>query len=229
MQTLLSVIGLGFLGLDPVAAALVYPAISAHVKRRKLLLFLIAFLLGTTGFGLLLSLIGQEAVDYIQSLMPGDLSPLWAVLNLIIVLVIIVWISARYIRRDKKRLAKKHRWSKYLQGSGWRFVIVGLVFAFSALTDPTFYAVVMIAAETHNAVAMAGLHFLWITISQIPLLALVAAYYLGLHKKLVRTTTKLWKRHRNKAGSALYIAAISVAVLLLIDVVVYIVSGNYFL
>jgi hypothetical protein len=224
MQALLSIIGLGLLGLDPVAAIIVASAIAVHSRKYKVLIFTLAFLLGTTVLGVFLSVLGQNAIDFIQSFIPSDISPLWLILNVLVIVVIIVWLTVRFTKRNK---VKKEKKSKSLLGGAWQFFAMGLLFALSALTDPTFYAVIVIASETHNVFAMSGLHLLWISISQIPLLAIVVAYYLNAHNKLIVYSDKLWAAHKQKFTTILYILAILLALILLVDTIVYLTSGAY--
>lgn len=227
MQALLSIIGLGFLGIDPIAAILAASAMAAHAQKHKILLFTLSFLLGTTLMGVLLSLLGQNAIDYIQSFIPSDISPLWSILNLTVIAAIIVWLLIRFLRRNAPKKPDKKR--KSLVGGSWQFIAAGLLFALSSLTDPTFYAVIVIAAGTHNVFAMAGLHLLWISISQLPLLIVVTAYYLNAHKNLLVYVDKAWKAHKQKAMLMLYAAAIILALVLLADTIVYMVSDTYWL
>ena len=224
MQALLSIIGLGLLGIDPIAALIATSAIATHTKKYKILLFTLSFLIGTVVLGVILSLLGQGVLDYLQSFIPNDDSPLWLILNAIIIIAIIVWLVVRFSRRNKPKKEKK---SKRKVGSVWQLVSLGLFFALTALSDPTFYAVIVVAAETHNVFAMAGLHLLWITITQIPLIAVLIAYYLNAHKKLLSITDRLWSAHKQKLMVVLYSGAIVIALVLLADTIFYLVSGKY--
>lgn len=219
------IVALGLLGIDPIGALLIISALMAGARRYRVLIFTATFIGGTVLLGTVLSLLGQGAIDYLQSFIPHSTSPLWAILSLAVIVAIIAWLTVRYMRRHSPAKKKVHK--KPLLDSTWQFTVTGLVFALSALTDPTFYAVIVLAAETHNPIVMAGLHFTWISISQIPLLAVVAAYLFNIHKPFIKATKKLWKKHKNTLWLILYAAAITLAVALLVDIGAFIATGNY--
>ena len=223
MQPLLTIIGLGLLAIDPVEAMLVASAIMARTKKSKIVLFTLTFILGTAGFGVILSLLGQGAIDYVRSIIPSDTSPLWAILNIVIIAAVIVWLVIRFTRRNKP--SKKEK--KQLFGNTWSFVAAALLLAVSALADPTFYAVILTAAETHNVFAMIGLNLLWIIIGESPLVILFIAYLFNAHKPLLKYTSRFWEAHKQKLIVALYCAAILLALVLLTDTIVYLATGAY--
>lgn len=225
MQTLISIVGLGLLGADPLAALLVAAAVMAGVKKYKILCFTISFLLGTVLLGVFFSVIGQGAVAHLQTLIPNEISPVWAALNLIIIGVIIAWLAVRFKNRKKPKERKRYR--KPLLGSVWHFIAVGILLALSAPADPTFYAVIVLAAQAQNILEMAGLHLLWISVSQIPLIAVVIAYYLNTHTSFLRRTNKLWGEYKQKAMVFLYTSAILLALGLLANTAVYLITGSY--
>ncbi len=225
MQLLVNIIGLGLLGLDPVAAIMVASAIAVGTTRSKIFLFTLVFLLGTTFLGVALSMMGQTAIDFLQAFIPDHLSPLWAILNLIIIIVIIAWLTTHFVQRTHPKPDKPPR--KTL-ASTWQCVSAALLLALSALSDPTFYAVIVIAAKMHTVFAMAVIHFLWILISQIPLIVVVGAYHLNAHKTLLHYSARIWTMHQQKIMLTMHIAAIMIALLLLAETVFYVVSGQYF-
>lgn len=223
MQQLTSSISFGLLAIDPVGALFFASVITADARRYIPILFTATFIFGTVILGVVLSLLGQGAVDFIQSIIPNDVSPLWAILNLIVITVIIVWLSARFTKRNNPRKERR----ELSPGSAWSFAVAGLLFSISSLTDPTFYAVILIAAETHNIAAMIGLHLLWTIIGQIPLVVLFIAYLFNIHTPLLKYSNKVWRAHKDKVFTVLYIVAILLATILFIDTIIYIISGTY--
>ncbi len=224
MQTIYGILGLGLLGIDPLGAIVASTAIAAKVKKSRVLLFGLTYFSGTVIIGVVMSILGQEAIDFVQSFIPDDFSPAWAILNLLIVLIISGWLLIRFLKRNKPKKTPK---KKTLLGGVWQIIAVGLIFAASSLTDPTFYAVIILAAESHNILSMIGLHLLWVCVCQLPLILITGAYYLNIHQKLLSKSAKLWRLHRQKFIVVLYLIAILICLLLLADSAVYLVSGQY--
>lgn len=225
MQTLIDVLGLGILGLDPIAAIIVASAIAAGVKEYKIFLFAISSLICTVTLGVTLSLLGQKATSNHHLVIPDSTSPLWATLSVLIATTIIIWLIIRFTKRNRPR--KKRKQPKQLGGRLWQPLLVGLIFSLSSLSDPAFYAIVVVATETHNIFATIGLHTLWVFVAQLPLIALVAAFHFNFHNKLLRVSDKLWHTHRRKMNTALYVTAIILVLLLLTDTLAYLLVGRY--
>ncbi|GAA2021227.1 hypothetical protein WDZ16_05480 [Pseudokineococcus marinus] len=99
--------------------------------------------------------------------------------------------------------------------------------ALSALLDPTFLPVVVLAARTDRWTDVVAAHALCSVVSQLPLHVLALTVRHGGHEPVVRWLTRTWERVRPAARHVLTAALLLVAVLLLADGGAYLHTGRF--
>lgn len=232
MNAFITIVALGVVGLDPLAAIMMTSAIAAGAGKRKVAAFSLSFLLGTCVLGSVLAMLGKDALDAVFNAMPAESSGLWAWIYLVIAALLALWVAGRIRKIQQLRQGispKESRFTaKILRGSTLVFIGGGLLWALSCFTDPSFYAVIAATAGTRNLLAMLVFPALWIFISQIPLLLVAGAYFLGLYDKFKSKFT--WANQQTRRPSRLLTAlAAIVAGLLCVDAAVYFIQGRYIL
>ena len=228
MQILLTTIGLGVAGIDPFAAVALLAAIMAGASRRKVLVFFASMFVFTVAIGVILSIAGDSVIYAITDILPSDNNPAWMYVNLMIIAALGGWLAYRWHRHVRPRPQRNNRTKRKLGGSIWSFAIAGIIYSFiGAFSDVTFYATVAVAAQAGNIFAIIGLHILWFVLGQFMLIALVVAYLMGAHKKLVHQSDLFWQKHKHRMPLLLYSAAGLAIVILLVDIVLFLVNGKY--
>jgi cytochrome c biogenesis protein CcdA len=226
MQLFYAVITLGLLGIDPLGAAVASSAVAAGIKKHKVLLFGLSYFFATAVIGVTLSFLGKEVAEYFHSLISIDLRLVRALLNIAIAIVVFSWLFIRFIKHGKSKSEKTPKKNSSL-GKNWQAVVLGLIFAVSSFTDPTFYAVIMLAAESNNVFSIIWIHLLWIFVSQLPLVAVIIAYYTNTHEIIINGSLKLWHKYKNILKIVFYVVAALACLLLLTDSAQYFITGEF--
>lgn len=222
---IISTIGLGILGVDPFTAVYLLSMGLRQEKKSNITLFFLSYAGFSIFIGAILSSIfGAAAVDILKSMVPGDNSPVWAVLEFVVSVFILVWVlrrlfSARKKKGEKEKKAVDGRWIKYLS--------TGFVFAISCFTDPTYYAVILMGGETENFLTATLLLTIWFVVSQFMALIVYAANGLNLLDKLVAWVDKLKAKNRKPITYTFYAVFVIIAVVLLMDIGSYLFDGRY--
>lgn len=220
-----STIGLGILGVDPFTAVYLLSMGLRKEKQSNIAVFFLSYAGGSVLIGAVLSAVfGTAAVDILKSMMPGDNSPFWAVLEFAVSVFILAWVLRRLfgVRKKKEETEKKAvggTWIKYLS--------TGIVFAISCFTDPTYYAVILLGGETGNFLTATLLLTIWFAVSQFMALIVYTANSLNLLDRLVAYVDKLKQKKRKPLTYALYTGLIIVAIALLVDTGFYLFAGRY--
>lgn len=185
---LATVLGLGLAGLDPAGALIAVGALSAGARDRAVLLYGAIVLAGTALLGTLLSLtLGARlaGVDWSVLLPAGRTG---AVIEVVVGVALLAWAAIRLrggARAPRTRRARTG--SASLSGAG-------VLFTASAVLDPTFVAVVVLAGRGQDVPAVVLAHVLWAVVSQAPLVVLLVAVARGAHQRAVEWFRDWWSR-----------------------------------
>ena len=181
-ELLPTALALGLAGIDPAGALLGLGALSAGARPRHVVAFAVVAVLGTALLGTVLALtVGEE----LRGLRLGDLLPpdgVVAVLEALLAAALVWWVVAR-LRRSGTRPPRPAT-SKARTGAA-ALVGLGVVFAASAVVDPTFVGLVLVAGRQDDVGVVAVAQLGWILVSQAPLAFLAVAVALGRHQGLV--------------------------------------------
>lgn len=223
IHKIISTFGLGILGVDPITAVYMITMGLRKDKKSKISLFWFSFM----GFSILVGAImavvfGASAVEFLNSIAPGDDSPIWAILEFTISLIILVFVC----RKIFKKKGKKQEEKKAIEGSIFKYLFTGFVFAITCFTDPTYYAVILLGGETNNFISAIILMSIWFLVSQFMAVVVYVANYLNLLKKLVGFMDRLKEKKLKAVTHAFYVILVIVAIGLIIDSGYYLFAGN---
>lgn len=225
IHKIISAIGLGILGVDPITAVYLVSMGLRKEKKSNITLFFLSYAGFSVLIGAVLSTIfGNTAVDILKSMAPGDNSPFWAVLEFAVSVFILVWVLRRLFNVGKKKEEKE---KKAVSGTWLKYLSTGFVFAISCFTDPTYYAVILMGGEAGNFLAVTLLLTIWFAVSQFMALIAYAANSLNLLEKLVAFVDKLKEKKIKPIAYALYAVLVIIAIVLLVDIGFYLFDGRY--
>lgn len=211
--------GLGLAGLDPVGALVGIGAAAHGVRRGWLIVYGAVVLLGTTAFGVVLSLtVGSRLreVDWAE-LLPGG--RLRVVIEIVLAALLVWWA----VHRQRGTATPNAR---VQPTTGWALAGVGVVFALSAVLDPTFDAVVVVAAGADGLGAVVGAHLVWAVVSQMPLAVLVGVLLFDRHGRAVELVRRWWERSSGVLGWLGSLVIGAVGILLAADAVWFLATGE---
>lgn len=227
IHKVISTIGLGILGVDPFTAVYLLSMGLRKEKKSNIAFFFLSYAGFSVLIGAVLSAIfGTAAVDVLKSMVPGDNSPFWAVLEFAVSVFILVWVLRRLFCVSKK---KEETEKKTVNGTWIKYLSTGVVFAISCFTDPTYYAVILLGGETGNFLTATLLLTIWFVVSQFMALIVYTANSLNLLDKLVAFVDKL-KEKKIKIKPityVLYAVLVIIAIVLLVDTGFYLFAGRY--
>jgi MFS family permease len=221
---IISTIGFGILGIDPIAALYLIALEAKKEKKGRITLFFLTFAGFSILFGAVLAAIfGVAAAELLASITPNDDSPLWAVLELAISIFIFVWIIGK-IRNTGK---KKEKANNFVEGSTIKYLTTGFAFALSCFTDPTYYAVILMGGESGNFFKALLLLTLWFLISQFMAVIVYVAHELNLLDKLVAFVDRFKAKNLILFTNIFYMSLLAIAIVLIANIAFLLYSGKY--
>lgn len=224
LHKIISTIGLGVLGVDPITAVYLMSMGLRKEKKSRITLFFLSFA-GFSIFGgaALSAIFGATAVNFLKNIMPGDNSYFWAILNFGISIFIFVWVIRKLFAKGKKKEEEKEP-----IGGGWfKYITTGLVFAITSFTDPTFYAVILMSGESGDFFNATLLLTIWFIVSQFMAVIIYIANELNILDKLTVFVEKFKEKKLKTISHVFYFMLLSVTVALLVDTVFYLFNGKY--
>ena len=224
---MLNTIGLGVLGIDPITAAYMMSMRLRGEGKPRITLFFLSFAISTILVGTALAAsMGAAAAGFLQSILPDDGSRFWAIMELAISIVILIWVARRVFAGPDR---EKRQPRETVRGGALGHVVMGFVFAVTSFTDPTFYAVMLIGGESHSVVTAALLLALWFVVSQCLAMVVYAAIQCNRLDALAARLDEWKARNQTMFNCVLHGALIVVAILLTADVTAYWLTGGYLL
>ena len=110
LHKLLNTVGLGVLGIDPITAVYLLSMSLRKEKNSKITLFFLSFAGSSIFAGVgLATFLGVTAAGVLERIMPGDNSPVWAVLEFSISIFILTWVFKRVFKKNRKNKGPKKR------------------------------------------------------------------------------------------------------------------------
>jgi hypothetical protein len=179
-------------------------------------------LLGTVAFGTALSLVVGPRVAGVDW---GELasSPGAALVEAALGLGLVAWGIAR-LRRPATRAPKP----RSPRGTGpVALVAVAVLFALSAILDPTFVSLVVLAGRGEAFWSVVAAHSVWVAVSQAPLILLLAAMAGGKHERFVARFGSLWEWVRPAVGRLVTAAALLVGAFFVLDAGWWFATGEF--
>ena len=221
LHKLLNTVGLGVLGIDPITAVYLLSMSLRKEKNSKITLFFLSFAGSSIFAGVgLATFLGVTAAGVLERIMPGDNSPVWAVLEFSISIFILTWVFKRVFKKTEKT-------KDILRESNLKYIFTGFVFAISSFTDPTFYAVILMGGESGNAVIATVLVSIWFAVSQFMAITVYIAHKLNLVNQLTRFLEKIRNPKLKIFTRLFYSILVCLALALMIDTGYYLFVGRY--
>lgn len=225
IHKIISTIGLGILGIDPITAVYLLSMGLRNEKKSKITLFFLSFAgFSILGGAILATVFGTAAIDFLKSIMPDDDSPIWAILEFAVSVFILVWVFKRLLQRTKNTDKKE---KEAISGNNFKYITTGFVFAVTSFTDPTFYAVILLGGESGNFLTAFVLLTIWFVVSQFMAVIAYIANEINLLDKLVAFVDKMKNKNMKVAANIFYAVLIVVALLLIVDTGFYLFGGRY--
>jgi hypothetical protein len=218
----LTAFALGLAGLDPAGALVVAGALAAGAREGHVALFGLVVLVGTVVLGTTLSLtVGPRIAEIDWSVFaPGDRTV--AFVETLLGVGLVCWGVVR-ARRPTAHAPKP----RSARGTGpIALVGAGILFALSAVLDPTFVALTVIAGRDGSFWSAAVAHSVWVLVSQGPLVLVLGAMAGGKHKGVVIWFRSLWSRLRPAIGRLVTGAVLFVGAFFLLDAGWWFVTGE---
>src|SRR3712207_3460668 len=106
-------------------------------------------------------------------------------------------------------------------------VAVAVLFALSAILDPTFVSLVVLAGRGEAFWSVVAAHSVWVAVSQAPLILLLAAVAGGKHGRFVARFGFLWERVRPAVGRLVTAAALLVGAFFVLDAGWWFATGEF--
>ena len=204
--------GLGLLGVDPAGALVAAVALAAGARDRQIVIFGLVVLVGTTVFGVVLTVaVGERLarLDWASVLPSGALR---AGLEAGAALLLAAWAVARVVRRSTSSEPR-------VMGAGATgAVVAGVLFIGTAATDPSFAALIVLAGREASPAGVVVANTVWTVVSQAPLFVVVVAVLLGRHRAAVDTLQRLRERWAPRVRVLVTVALGLGALVLLADV-----------
>lgn len=224
---LISTIGFGILGSDPYTAIYLLSLGLRREKKSKITLFLLSFSVISILGGVILTLIfGEAAAVFLKNIMPEDNSPFWAILKFSISVLILVWVCRKILKSRKN----KRKSPKTVEGNSFKYITAGIVFAITTFTDPTMYAVILIAGESGNNVTAIVLLTIWFVVSQFMAIIVYIAIQLNALEKLISFIDTMKSKNQKAINTAKFffsLTLVCIAILLIVDTGFYLFNGRY--
>lgn len=224
IHKIISTMGLGVLGIDPITAIFILSMELRKDKKIKITSFFLSFTLFSILFGAIISSIfGASVFDFINSLIPADDSQIWLFIEIGILIIIVLWVFKRiFIKTSEKKKDKQQ-----ISGGIIKYITTGFVFALTCFTDPTYYAVIVLGSETKNFLIITLLIAIWFFVSQF--MTIIA--YMSIEFNFINRLTDIIERFKNKYQRIFSICfnviLIIIALLLLVDLLFYLCLGKY--
>lgn len=222
MELILLSLGLGLAGIDPLGALLAAAALSVGVKKRAVIGFGVMVLVGTVVLGVMLSILFGAGVMAIVDTLKQLPDMIWVAVDIAVIVLLWGWAAKRVY--GKKKFEKSDRTKKWLRHS---IFMVGALFVLSMLADPSYLALIAAAGHQQHIGLAALAHSLWISISQLPLFALLAAIIFNKHEPVIAKMKDVQERHGQKISWFVTGVIVVAGVIFAIDLGSFLMSGEW--
>lgn len=225
LHKMISLFGLGILGIDPITAIYMLSMGLRKEIKFKISLFMFSFMAFSILIGAAAAVIfGTSAVDLLKRVTPGDNSPVWAVLEFAVSLVILFSVFRNLFNRNKEKNKKK---DQIIDGSSFKYIATGFVFATTSFTDPTYYAVILLGGETNNFLLAALMLTIWFLVSQFMAVIVYIANQINLLNRLNVFIEELKNKNLKAITNIFFAVLMILSVLLIVDSGFYLFNGKY--
>ncbi len=217
MELLAAALMLGVAGFDLSGALITITAVSMGLKRKEICTFALTNLIGTVTIGLACSYFLGTNVSHLSDWLNHNSATIRAVFQLVIGCLLLILFAERVF------LSKKKDGQFFEKPINEGMLTLGIAFAISALTDPSFISLITLSAYHRQWLAVAAAHCIWIAISQAPSFIITIALLLGKYEAFMAYAQRkteanpLVKKLKQGAPKVISFVILFVAVFLLWD------------
>lgn len=207
------IVGLGIAGFDPLGALALIAAMALGARRRAIAGLVIVTIATTVVIGFVLSsTLGTWAIAQLHRLHdPGHI--VWGALVLLAGIGLAVWGTIRLRRAPVVKKDEPTRSGRSVKA----LVLIGIGVGLSALIDPAFYGLLVVAGTMPTwPLRLAGV-LTWSCLSQVALLALSGAVFAGAFGPVHRFITSCRERWGAAASRAASWVLIVVCVVIILE------------
>lgn len=190
-ELLIATIGLGIAGLDPIGALIAIGALSRGTRDRTVVAYGLVMIAVTVALGIVLSLtVGARLANIDWSFLDSGYQ-FWAIGEAIAGVALLVWGIRRILHPAGDASTPRDR-----EPNAYALLGLGVVYGLSAVLDPTFVALVVLAGRDGTLLEAGLAHLLWILISQAPMVIVIVAIAMGKHEPVISWFQSWWQRMR---------------------------------
>lgn len=228
MELILFSIGLGLAGLDIFGVFVIMAALSMGASRKSIISFAITVFTATIIVGVSLSFALGNNVSRISELIIGLPDSTWVVINSSTAILLLWWAGSRSFMNHRKNTLSKDKplFKKWIKRG---LFITGVIFAISALTDPSFLALIAVAGHNGNVATVVIANTFWILISQAMLFIFTTTIVLNKHKLWMKWFTAFQDKHRKTFSIGLTFVITVSGITILVDTLSFLFTGQWLL
>lgn len=226
MQLVLTSVALGLAGIDPMGMLLLATARAGGLSKRAITLFGITVLVGTISLGVGATLLLGGQVQSIAHWLNNFPNEVYVVLQIIVISALAAWAVKRLISLYHAKPTTKTE-SKLIKFLRFGAIPIGLLFALSMFTDPSFLALIPLSAHHDNIIITMLVFTVWIVIGQLPMFIFIVAAHLNADKKLVTWLQKFQKRHQKRISIAVTACIALAAIILAADTIWFLTTQRW--
>ena len=222
MNNLLFIVSLGFAGIDPVGMMLLITMQTAGLSKKKAFLYGGLVLFGTAILGFILSSLLGRGVSDLASSIDNFSNTVWVWINLALILILTVWGIKRLLAKEQKEKEKGQKSSKGVYTAA-------AFMTFTALTDPTFLAVLALSGQVNHLFLSVLYNLLWVLISQAPLFLLLLAIVFNKHHIFIDKFNAYYEKYKRPINYAVTGLIFFSVFIFVANLIVYWFSGTWLL
>lgn len=218
---------LGLAGFDPTGAIVIISALTMGINKKQIIKFALTTFIGTILVGLLFSKVLSSGIGIISNLLNSipDIVYMW--IELIIGIILFVWAMERFFFKKKVVKKEEKKESFFIKFLNKGLFVVGLIFAITALTDPSFLALITISSYNDNIISIILANAIWILISQLPIFVLTIAIVFNKHEKVINYFKELLNKN-NRKEKMKKILSVLLSIIILVIGILTIIDSIYF-
>ncbi|MEY8462792.1 hypothetical protein [Streptococcus merionis] len=220
LANLLTVLGLGIAGIDPVGMMILVSFMTVGLSKSRAIIFGLGVFLGTTLLGIALSRVLGSTLVELSSIFDNLPDTAWVWIGVAIVIVFSYLAYRRLVTNKDEGEPENTKSNKGMYGA-----IAFMVF--TAVTDPTFLAVLALSSRQQNIFWEFIFSAVWTLVSQAPLFILVGTILLNKHEFFINRFNTFYEKNKKNLGNVLTGIFILIAAVFSIDLVLFWLTGSW--
>ena len=227
MDVIAFAFGLGAAGFDVFGVVIVLLLLASRVSKRRIVLFASIAFVGTVALGTVAAVLLGESVASLSQIVHRIPAVVWLGLEGVAAVALFGWATYRLcVAPAPDKPPKDSHIARWLARS---VVLGGIMYAVSALGDPSFLALIALASRGHSLVTIILAQVVWFVVSQGLFCGLVVAIICGRHQPLIGWFERVRARYSTVFRQIITGAIILCAVILMADAITFVLSRQWLL